>query len=306
MQAPLSIVIKREWSLLTPTLVSAMLTSSITGAGLVIAFYGLIANMSDKMFSTRRAQIKENRKEIDQIRSNPRSFEDSELSKTTQKLNDLSKKVNSVNKFPRYIEIGVGTDFILFIISALFCTQWLNLYSQPNNPTINDWLLVIWFMVTIALFAVVGILGISDVRSTLKYQFSKLAEEKTEIKQEIANAPREIELIRRIELFLKTSGISYHKEAMIKHDSRMRIDMVVPSIQNPRYLIEVKANPISDLVYIAGRKYESLAKELNAKTILICNFAGKEEVKKTAEAYWDFVIDIDNLSQLRDILQSKV
>ena len=42
--------------MLTDEVVTAIMTSSITGAGLVIAFYALIARMSDRIFSNKLDQ----------------------------------------------------------------------------------------------------------------------------------------------------------------------------------------------------------------------------------------------------------
>src|SRR4030067_951544 len=132
-----------------------MMTASITGAGLVIAFYALIARMSDSIFSCRFELLEEKNQEVEQIRSNPASFKGDNLEKTSSRLKELSKEIDSTKTFPRYLGIGVGINFALFLVTSLICAEWLRLNTEPNNPTQNDWLIVVLFMATVGLFGIV-------------------------------------------------------------------------------------------------------------------------------------------------------
>jgi hypothetical protein len=281
-----------------------MLTASVTGAGLIIAFYALIFNISDKMFARRTEEIIESRKEIEKIRNSPELFSDKNREKTIRKLNDLDEKINSITKFPRYLQIGVGVSFMLFIISALICTWWLRLYTEPNNPTVNDWLIVVWFMASLATFAGVGVLGLVDVRDTLNYQFNKLTKQKEEAKITIINAPKEITFMQGIASLLTSSNVPYSMNSDFKyHGKLIHPDFVIPSINNPKYVIEVVANPTNNSVYNIARMYQPIVEDTKSKTIIVGDFKERLSVKDTAKAYWTYVVDFDNLEELKAIIK---
>lgn len=289
--------------MLSPTLVSAMMTASVTGAGLVIAFYALIARMSDSIFSRRFELLEEKNQEVERIRRNPASFKEDNLEKTSSHLKELSKEIDSIKTFPRYLGIGVGLTFGLFITTSLFCAEWLRLYTEPSNPTQNDWILVILFMATVALFGIVGVAGIIDVRDTLKVQFENLAKKKAEIKEEIRYAPKEAETIAYIESSLAALGIDFESNVIVKVNGKLlRPDIIIPSEKNPKYLIEVLARPSSDAIFSLSRKYERFKAVTDVKTIIIADFQGRSTLVDVAKAYWDFVIDIRNIDELKRIL----
>jgi hypothetical protein len=272
-----------------------MMTASITGAGLVIAFYALIARMSDSIFSGRFELLEEKTQEIERIRSNPASFKDDNLQKTSSRLKELGKEIDSIKTFPRYLGIGVGINFGLFITTSLICANWLFMYTQPNNPTQNDWVIVVLFMFTIGFFGVVGAAGIADVRYTLKTQFKNLAKKKKEIKEEIKYAPKEAETVAYIESCLASFKLDFKSNVTIKVDGKLlRPDIIIPSEINPKYLIEVLGRPSSDLIYKLSTNYEPFKAQTDAKTIVIAEFEGRLSLIDMAKAYWDFVIDIGN------------
>ena len=73
--------------MLSENLAISIMTVSITGAGLVIAFYALVARMSEKIFENRFTQLDELRENIKQIKDRSDSFEEenfSEMSKSFQ------------------------------------------------------------------------------------------------------------------------------------------------------------------------------------------------------------------------------
>ena len=295
--------------MLSPTLVSSMMTASVTGAGLIIAFYALIARMSDSMFSCRFELLESKNQEVEQIRANPASFKGDNLEKTSSRLKELSKEIDSMKTFPRYLGIGVGFNFALFIASALFCANWLRLYTEPNNPTQNDWVLVALFMINVGFFGIVGGIGIADVRDTMKIQFKNLAKKKTEIKEEIMYAPKEAESVAFIESNLAALGIDFESNPTIKVDGKFfRPDVIIPSVRNPKYLIEVLARPNADLIYKLSLNYEQFKADTGVKTILIADFKGSLSLMDITKAYWDFAIDIKDpqeMQELRRILTKK-
>ena len=101
--------------MLADNIIIAIMAASVTGAGLVIAFYALLARMSEKIFSTRFEQLDERRAQVEQITSNPDSFSEKNLKKTTAKLKELEGQIHSMKAFPQYLGIGVIISFSLFI-----------------------------------------------------------------------------------------------------------------------------------------------------------------------------------------------
>jgi hypothetical protein len=283
-----------------------MLTASVTGAGLVIAFYALIARMSDSIFSCRFELLEEKTQEIERIRSNPASFKEDNLQKTSSRLKELGKEIDAIKAFPRYLGIGIGINFGLFILVSMICANWLYLYTQPNNPTQNDWLIVALFMFTVGFFGVVGAVGIADVRDTMKIQFKNLAKKKKEIKEEIKYAPKEAETVAYIESCLAALKVDFKSNVPVKVDGKLlRPDIIIPSETNPKYLIEVLARPSSDLIYRLSANYEQFKAETHVKTIVIADFEGRLPLIDLAKAYWDFVIDMGNeedMDRLKKIL----
>lgn len=283
-----------------------MLTTSITGAGLVIAFYALIARMSDSIFSCRFELFEEKTQEIERIRSNPASFKEGNLQKTSSRLKELGKDIDSIKTFPRYLGIGVGINFVLFIATSLICANWLYMYTQPNNPTQNDWIIVVLFMFTVGFFGIVGAAGITDVRDTMKIQFKNLAKKKKEIKEEIKYAPKEAETVAYIESCLAALKLDFKSNVTVKVDGKLlRPDIIIPSERNPKYLIEVLGRPSSDLLFRLSTNYEQFKAKTDAKTIVIADFEGRLPLIDLAKAYWDFVIDMGNeedMDKLKKIL----
>jgi len=269
---------------------------------LVIAFYALIARMSDSIFSCRFELLEEKNQEVEQIRSNPASFKGDNLEKTSSRLKELSKEIDSIKTFPRYLGVGVGITFALFLLTSLICAEWLRLSTQQNNPTQNDWIIVVLFIITVGLFGLVGAAGIADVRDTLKVQFKNLAKKKAEIKEEIMYAPKEAETVAYIESNLAALRIDFESNATIKVSGKLfRPDIIIPSKRNPKYLVEVLGRPNADLIYKLAADYHHFKVETGVKTILVANFEGKVSLKDVAQAYWDFVVDFRDMSDMDEL-----
>jgi hypothetical protein len=106
--------------MVSETVIAAIMAASVTGAGLVIAFYALIARMSDRIFSNRLNLLNEPREEIKEITGNLESFNEENLDKTTKRLEELGKQINSMKTYPRYLGPGVLLDFTFFIFTTIF------------------------------------------------------------------------------------------------------------------------------------------------------------------------------------------
>jgi type III secretory pathway component EscU len=289
--------------MLSETVIAAIMTSSITGAGLVIAFYALIARMSDKIFANRLKQLDERRLAIKEITSKPDSFEDKNLKKTTKRLEDLRKEINSMKTFPKYLGPGVILDFFFFLMTAFLSLIWLATIPENRAPMSDSIVLIIFFM-SLFTFFVVGVYGIIDVMTTMAVDFRKLKEKKEDIKVELKEVPKEAKIAGQVAQFLTRMQVNFERNVIIKTDGDLLIaDFLIPSKKNPKYVIEVLTRPTSQNVYKISEKYEAFKLQTSAKTILILDFETQPLALKHAKAYWDFVVDVKKLNELSEIIK---
>ena len=280
----------------------AIMTSSITGAGLVIAFYALIARMSDRIFANRIEQLDNRRYLIKEITSKHDSFNEENLEKTTKRLDDLRKEINSIKTFPKYLGIGVFFNFLVFIITAILSFSWI--FNVQNRNAINEVSLAFSFVLSLLIFLAVGSYGIKDVLDILSTNFKGLKEKKDEVKEEIKQAPQEAKIVEQVQNFLNKIGISFEKEVMIKtNGDRVFADFLLHSKNNKDYVIEVLTRPTSQNVYETSRKYEKYSLQTSTKTILISDFSDLEHIPRTAKQFWDFVVDIKTLDEIKKIIK---
>jgi len=288
--------------MVSETVITAVMTSSVTGAGLVIAFYALIARMSDRIFANRLEQLEKRRREIKEITSKPESFQEKALEKTTKRLEDLRKEINSMKTFPRYLGPGVLLDFFFFVMAALLSLFWLANTPEKRAP-MGDTVALIVFFISLFTFFVVGVYGIIDVLTTMTADFSKLQEKKEDIKAELKEARKEAKIGGQVAQFLNKTGIAFERDVMIKtNGDRAFADFRVCS-KNIEYIIEVLTKPTSQNVYKTSEKYEMYKVLAPAKTILISDFSDNMPAQEAATTYWDFVVDVNNLDELRQIIR---
>jgi hypothetical protein len=282
--------------------VTAMMTGSITGAGLVIAFYALIANMSEKVFAHRFERLGRYRQEIKRISSDPESFNEKNLQETNSRLEKLRKKTDSLRTFPMYLGLGIGLDFVFFIMTAFASYSWLVIDPTTRSEMFNVFLVVL-FDLAIILFICVGIFGISDILTTLWANFNKLKSEKEKIKAEIEYAPKGAEISGNIMMFLNKMNISFETNVVIKSNGKILMpDFIIPSKKRPKYSIEVKIKPTSQNVYTSSLQFEDFKEQTGVKTILISDFEDKQSVLRAAKGYWNYVLDLKELDKLREII----
>lgn len=145
-----------------------------------------------------------------------------------------------------------------------------------------------------------GIYGISDVNDSVLVNFKKLRARKEEIKQEITNAPEESKNASKIESILLTMGLAFEQNVPVKTPSgKITPDLVIPSANNPKWLIEVWSKPTFNLVNHLSIRYMNVDESI--KTIFISNFQDNE-LRRFAEAYFDYVIDFNSLETLKKVL----
>jgi len=167
----------------TETLVAAIMTASVTGAGLVIAFYAFVASMSDKIFQRRVEKLQEKRDEIKKIREDSDNFNSANLKQTSEKLKTLSEAINEVNNFPSYLGYLVLADFILFSMSAILAFSWLS--NEAEIRPYTTWMILFFFFsASIVVFIFVGLAGIVEVYGTIKDRFEKLKKDKEDAQKD--------------------------------------------------------------------------------------------------------------------------
>ena len=289
-------------SMVSETVIAAIMAASVTGAGLVIAFYALIARMSDRIFSNRLDLLDKPRREIREITSNPESFNEENLDKTTKRLEELGNQVNSMKTYPRYLGLGVGLDFGFFLSTAIFALLWFTEIFRRSSMT--DLLVSGTFLLAISTFLVVGIYGISDVDAAMNDNFSKLKEKKENLKDELKEAPQEAKITGRVAQFLIEAGVAFRRDVMFKTDGdRVFVDFLIGSEENPKYAIEVLTEPTKGNVLIPKR-YDLFKALAPAKTVLISDFSKSEPLQEIAKVYWDFVVDVKSLDELKKIIKT--
>jgi hypothetical protein len=164
--------------MLTESFVSAIIQISITGAGLILAIYALVAPLSRKIFKERAKILKKKIQEFEDLRSHitPESSH-----KEIDKLKRLKKEIEEVKIFPRYLGIGVTVTFLSYMFSLIVASGWL---ANPLNQTPNNELLIIvLFTVSNVLFLFVGLFTIFEVFNVMKKEFEEIKKRQKEIKE---------------------------------------------------------------------------------------------------------------------------
>lgn len=101
--------------MISETVMSALLSASITGAGLVLAVYALITPISDKIFKERAKKLVFLFEEF-----NKKSKITPDTSaKDFKLLKELRNEIRAVRNFPRYLGQGIVITFGLFCVFIL-------------------------------------------------------------------------------------------------------------------------------------------------------------------------------------------
>lgn len=291
--------------MLSETLVSAILTSSVTGAGLVIAFYALIAKMSDSIFKCRFEILEEKEQEFQRIRTNPESFTMENCKSSSSRMKGLIDEIDSFRSYPQYLTKGVAITFGLFVSCIFVSVLWLMDANLGHQNYYADLVLLGIYLSAVFVFFVMGIYGLDDVNKTMIMQFNSLSKKKTELKEEIKQAPKEIEIFNAVHKALISLGIRVETTAMYKIDGKPILPdvLVPPTEKRPTFVIEVMSNPNIDTLFKRSLEFQNFKSQIKAKSILVAtlksnNFTG-------VKPYWDYVIDFSNEnveSKLREII----
>lgn len=285
--------------MLSESFVTSIMTASITGAGLVIAFYALLARMSDRIFEKRFDDLENLRKDIKQITNTPDAFKKN-FEKTTSSLNAIKKEMKAIKTFPKYLGWGVGIDFVLFTFTAIISYVWLIFDTR------SEVLILVPFTIALFLFLAVGIIGIYDVAVTMSGYFEKFKNEKEAFEKNITSVQEGgRRIVNEIESIFSNSFIRWARTAVVKVSGITLVpDLVIPNRHNPKFLIEVIAQPSHNILDNLASKYRRIDEE-DIKTIIVSAFKDNEDYLAIAETYWDYAIDINNLDKIKQIVEAK-
>ena len=113
------------------------------------------------------------------------------------------------------------------------------------------------------------------------------------------------QLEQNVETVLKKFKIPFAKNALLKTNGvRTEVDFAIPSGQNPKFAIEIKSRPRMSFLYEFALRFKEIKDAIPLKTILISDFQGASaEAKKVAQAYWDYVVDFEDLDRLKEIIR---
>ena len=143
---------------LDPELVGKLLQASITGAGLVLAVYGLILPLAPEILRKRAKSVAESKEAI-------RRALDEDLSK----VKPLAEEIESKRVLPAILGLGIGATFCLYCVSALLTWDW-SLYFRYE--LLVEFAVFLFGVATI-IFLGVGLLIIYTITSLLKERLAK-------------------------------------------------------------------------------------------------------------------------------------
>lgn len=110
---------------------------------------------------------------------------------------------------------------------------------------------------------------------------------------------------RKVENALKKFNIPFHKDTIIEIEGLgTEVDFAIPTRKKPRYLIEVKTRLFRSAIYNISLRYDRIKSQIPAKTILISDFTNvSADFVAFAQAYFDFVVDFQELEKLEEIIK---
>lgn len=162
------------------TAVSALLTASITGAGLVLAIYALIIPITRRFFSYRAKDLHEQLQELkEKIHETDTCVSQDDLAEMKTTLENIGER----QSVPSYLGFGAGLTFFGYMVATLLSFLWLIEYNQS---TVASYLPFTFFISTI-FFLLLGLFSIKDISGTMKREFEDLKQKVEDAKKESHN-----------------------------------------------------------------------------------------------------------------------
>lgn len=162
--------------MVSETAISAILTASIAGAGLIIAIYALISPISTKIFRDRVELLLMGKWAFDKIK---RKIRPESPDKEFKDLKTLASGIKHIESFPKYLRIGVLFVFLGYMFTAHLAFG--RLFSTSSQNDVLEFMIWLSFMISTNGFALVGLYAIHDVYRAMKKEFERLKEEAEEV-----------------------------------------------------------------------------------------------------------------------------
>lgn len=163
--------------------ISVMLSASITGAGLILAVYGIISPLAGRLAQNR----------LEKFRKSWSSLEDSleVIKKSEYKPEDFEKakeKINEVEQIkalPSYFGRMILASFLGYIVTSVLCV-WYFMERTFFSYTKDQYIQVIpWiFIASTMLFGYVGFKSIQEIIEIISKEFKNIKSE-VEIQKEV-------------------------------------------------------------------------------------------------------------------------
>jgi hypothetical protein len=158
-------------TMLTESTVTALLQSSVTGAGLVLAVYALVLPYASRILRARSSILGRNVLAFKEAATlTDTGISDNELARIRKIIDEIEAKKN----YPAHLSAGgIGLAFFLFSLSSLMSLWWL----MDWNRLFFDYWLPISFGIATLVFLFIGLYSVFDIHSILKQEFESLKEE---------------------------------------------------------------------------------------------------------------------------------
>jgi hypothetical protein len=162
--------------MLSESFVSVIMQVSITGAGLILAIYALVAPLSQRIFKERAGKLNKKIQEFEELRD---QITPESSGKEIQKLKELKMEIEGTKIFPRYLGIGVAATFLFYMLSLIIALGWLA--NPVSRPPENELFLMISFLFANILFMFVGFYTLIEVFNVMKKEFEEIKEKQKKI-----------------------------------------------------------------------------------------------------------------------------
>ena len=152
--------------MLSEAILSAIVQSGITGAGLVLAIYALIIPISRRMFIYRAELLRDQIKLFEQQRKN---LTPEATNKEFKRLRQMAGSIKETKSFPKYLSYGVSFTFTFYMLSAFIA--FLALTSSTQLTAESELVIVSIFIIANSLFIFIGGSTIIDITLTMKREY---------------------------------------------------------------------------------------------------------------------------------------
>ncbi len=151
--------------MLPENLVLTIMSTSITGAGLVLAIYALIRPIT-QILEKRAESYKQSVTDLKEKSKSLGKRTDKELDEMKTIVDEIKEKKTP----PYYTGLGILLPFLGYIASALFACLWV---LDWNKLIIDFGLPWLWGLSTF-IFLMVGIVVIGDIYEVTKHEYDRL------------------------------------------------------------------------------------------------------------------------------------